>query len=275
YYLTRAEREILENHAPDMAESCHKQPFRLVELGVGDGEKTKILLRHFLSASLQFDYTPVDICQDALAGLTRSLEKHLGRHELRVHGVVAEYFEALSLLNRHDAHTMVLFLGSNIGNLRPDESRRFLERVRRTLVPGDRLLIGFDLKKDPALLLRAYNDAQGVTREFNFNLLDRINRELGGRFDRTLFQHYGPYNVACGRMESWLVSLVDQRVVVRGLGRVFKFARGEGIHVECSYKYTVEQIECMARASGFEVRRNFVDRQGWFVDSLWEAIPWC
>lgn len=275
YYLTRAEREILETYAPEMVESWHIQPLRLVELGVGDGEKTKILLRHFLSAGLPFDYTPVDICRDAMAGLTRSLETHLGRHNMRVRGVVAEYFDALSSLDRHDGHTMVLFLGSNIGNLRPDESRRFLQRVRRTLVPGDRLLIGFDLKKDPALLLRAYNDAQGVTREFNFNLLDRINRELGGRFDRALFKHYAPYNVACGRMESWLVSLVDQRVVVRGLGRVFKFAHGEGIHVECSYKYTVEQIDNMARASGFKVRRNFFDRRGWFVDSLWETVPWC
>lgn len=272
YYLTRAEREILENHAPEIVQSRHGQPLRLVELGAGDGEKTKILLRRLVAAGLPFDYTPIDICHDTLLVLARSLETHLGRQKIRIRGVVAEYFEALSSLDRHDGHTLVLFLGSNIGNLRPQESRRFLGRVRRMLVPGDRLLIGFDLKKDPALLLGAYNDEQGVTREFNFNLLDRINRELDGEFDRTLFRHYAPYNVTCGRMESWLVSLVDQRVAVRALRRTFKFACGEGIHVECSYKYTIEQIEGMARASGFEVYRNYTDRHGWFVDSLWEAV---
>lgn len=273
YYLYRAEKEILETYAAEMTERWHTRPFRLIELGAGDGEKTSILLRHLLAAGLQFDYTPIDICQDVLADLTRSLRKHAAPHDLRVHGIVAEYFEALSMLNGHHGHTMVLFLGSNVGNFRPDESRRFLRRVRRMLVPGDRLLIGFDLKKDPAVLLRAYDDSEGVTRDFNFNLLERINRELGGEFDRERFRHYGTYNVALGRMESWLVSLADQRVMVRGLGRSFKFARGEGIHVECSYKYTVEQIECMARANGFEARRNFFDRRGWFVDSLWEAAP--
>lgn len=273
YYLTRAEREILESHAPRMLESWQNQPFRVVELGAGDGEKTEVLLRHFLSAGLRFEYLPVDICHESLAGLIHSLKKHLGRHDLRIRAVVAEYFDALSALDRHEGRTLLLFLGSNIGNFRPRENRRFLTRVRQMLAAGDRLLIGFDLKKDPTLLVRAYNDAQGVTREFNLNLLDRINRELGGRFDRTLFEHHGRYNAARGRMESWLVSQVDQRVPVHGLCRVFRFARGEGIHVECSYKYTIEQIESMARANGFEVRRDFFDRRGWFVDSLWEAVP--
>jgi uncharacterized SAM-dependent methyltransferase len=168
---------------------------------------------------------------------------------------------------------LVLFLGSNIGNLQPREARHLLRCMRRSLAPGDRLLIGFDLKKDPSLLVSAYNDEQGVTREFNFNLLERINRELGGDFDRAKFRHYGPYNVALGRMESWLVSLVDQRVAVGELGRTFTFARGEGIHVECSYKYSLEQIERMAGASGFRTCQNLFDRRGWFVDSLWEAKP--
>lgn len=274
YYLTRAECEILQTNAGHLSELFGDRQFRLVELGAGDGGKTKLLLRQFLAAGLQFDYIPIDICEHALVELTGSLRRQMPQGTLRVHGIVAEYFQAMSLLDRRPTErTVVLFLGSNIGNFEPREARRFLRTLRRSLRSGDGLLIGFDLKKDPALLTRAYNDAQGVTREFNFNLLERINRELGGEFDRRRFRHYGAYNPRLGRMESWLVSLDDQQVAVRGLDRVFALARGEGIHVECSYKYDVQQIERLAVASGFEVRRHFFDRRRWFVDSLWRAAP--
>jgi L-histidine N-alpha-methyltransferase len=272
YYLTRSERQILETYAGELATQFAGGPFRLVELGAGDGGKTKILLRGFLRAGLQFEYLPVDICEEALVELTGSLHRQIPDREMRVHGIVAEYFDALSLLGRRPAErTVVLFLGSNIGNFEPRQARRFLRSVRRALSPGDRLLIGFDLKKDPEVLTRAYNDARGVTREFNFNLLARINRELGGEFDRKQFCHHGAYNVRLGRMESWLVSLQDQQVAIAELGRVFHFRRGEGIHVECSYKYDLPQIERLAAASGFEVRRQFFDRRQWFVDSLWHV----
>lgn len=271
YYLTRAEREVLRTYAPHAVAGWHARQFRMVELGAGDGQKTSLLLHHYLTAGLRFDYVPIDICQSAMIGLTRTLERHLGDHDLRVEAIVAEYFDALASLDSHAGPTLVLFLGSNIGNFAPREARRLLRRLRSSLRPGDRLLIGFDLKKDPALLVPAYNDAQGVTREFNFNLLQRINRELGGEFDCERFRHYGPYNVARGRMESWLVSLVEQQIAVRELDLVFAFAEGEGIRVERSYKYTIEQIERMARGSGFRVRRHFFDRRGWFADSLWEV----
>jgi L-histidine N-alpha-methyltransferase len=274
YYLTRAECEILQTYAGQLSELLGNRPFRLVELGVGDGAKTRSLLRHFLAGGLQFEYMPIDICEHALVELTGSLRRQMPEDTLRVHGIVAEYFEAMSLLDRRPTErTVVLFLGSNIGNFEPRDARRFLRTLRRSLRPGDSVLIGFDLKKDPALLTRAYNDAQGVTREFNFNLLERINRELGGEFDRRRFRHYGAYNPRLGRMESWLVSLDDQQVAVRELGRVFELARGEGIHVECSYKYDDKQIERLAASSGFDVRQQFFDRRHWFVDSLWTASP--
>jgi uncharacterized SAM-dependent methyltransferase len=191
---------------------------------------------------------------------------------LHIQGLAADYHEALADLAReHAGRDVVLFLGSNIGNFTHARSRHFLRRLRRSLRPGDLALVGFDLVKDPDVLRRAYNDAAGVTREFNFNLLDRINRELGGTFDRHRFTHCGTYNVRQQRMESWLVSTVDQEVLIRSLGRSFAFRAWEGIHVESSYKYSVPQIEALATAGGFHVRRHFFDARGYFVDSLWEA----
>jgi uncharacterized SAM-dependent methyltransferase len=166
----------------------------------------------------------------------------------------------------------VLFLGSSIGNFGHRQARRFLRGLRRSLKAGDFALIGFDLKKDLGTLQRAYDDAAGVTREFNLNLLDRINRELGGRFDRRRFDHHAAYNLRLGCMESWLVSRERQRVRVSGLERAFEFLAWEGIRVERSYKYDLEQIESLADAGGFRVCRHFFDSRRQFVDSLWEAV---
>ncbi len=273
YYLTRVEGEILDGYGDEIARLVRARPLRLVEFGAGDGRKTGRLLRSLLEADLELEYVPIDICESVLVELTGSLRRQMPDGDFRVRGIVGDYFDAFSLLDPAAGRTMVLFLGSNIGNFEPRGAVAFLRAVRRSLVPGDWLLIGFDLKKDPAVLSRAYNDAQGVTREFNFNLLERINRELGGDFNRRRFRHEAPYNIALGRMESWLVSLVAQRVCVPGVGRSFAFARGEGIHVECSYKYAPAQIARLAAAAGFLVRASFFDRRRWFVDSLWEAAP--
>lgn len=273
YYLTGAEREILQAHCGRLAERLSAEAFRLVELGAGDGRKTKVLLRHFVECGLQFEYVPVDICEEAVVGLTDSLRPLAADGKMRVNGMAAEYFEALAALSQREPQpTCVLFLGSNLGNFQPADAGRFLNGVRQTLRPGDRLLIGLDLKKDPETMIRAYNDSEGVTREFNLNLLDRINRELGGEFDRKQFQHRATYNQELGRMESWLFSVADQQVAVRGLDRRFSFRRGEGIYLECSCKYDLEQIERMAQMNGFEVDEHFFDRRRWFVDSLWRAV---
>jgi len=272
YYLTRCEREILETCREDLAREAGRGPFRLVELGAGDGHKTEVLLRHFLKGGLRFQYVPVDICRETVAALAAKLRETPDLAGLCAHGIVAEYFDALALLEKRNAHrNMVLFLGSNIGNFDPFDARQFLRGLRESLHPGDLALIGFDLKKDPGLLNLAYNDAEGITRAFNLNLLDRINRELGGRFDRRRFVHYGCYNVLHARMESWLVSTQAQEVEIRRLHRTFPFAAWEGIHVECSYKYDVAEIEAMAQSAGFCVRQHFFDRRKYFADSLWEA----
>ncbi|MEN6495157.1 MAG: L-histidine N(alpha)-methyltransferase [Thermoguttaceae bacterium] len=272
YYLTRCEREILHRGKCQLAGAVAREPFRLVELGAGDGRKTRILLRHFLAERLEFNYVPVDICRETIADLADSLHHHDGLATLSVHGIVAEYFDALHLLSQRSAErNFVLFLGSNIGNFDPFDARQFLAGLRESLNPGDLVLIGFDLKKAPEILHRAYNDAQGITREFNLNLLDRINRELGGRFDRRRFVHYGSYNVLQSRMESWLVSTEAQRVEIRQLGEVVTLEPWEGIHVECSYKYDLSEIETMADSTGFCVQAHLFDAQKYFVDSLWQV----
>jgi L-histidine Nalpha-methyltransferase len=270
YYLTGCEREILTTHAPDLAKSVGGDPFRLIEIGAGDGHKTEILLHHFLHEGLAFEYVPIDICERSVVGLVHKLRHTLRTSGLKVRGIVADYSDALSSLARDpEMRSLVLFLGSSIGNFTHHESLDFLRGLHDLLRPGDLLLMGFDLKKDAAILQRAYDDSLGVTREFNLNLLDRINRELGGDFDRWMFRHQAVYNHDEGCMESYLVSRAAQRVSISALGRRFAFHEEEAIHVERSCKYDLPQIESFATESGFGVRRHFFDRRHWFLDSLW------
>lgn len=266
YYLTACEAEILYDQRASIAGQM-RGPFRLVELGAGDGRKTKILLRHFLETGLDFEFVPVDISESALAGLNDSL--HREWPALRVEGLVAEYFDGLRwLAKRDDLPTLVLFLGSNIGNFEPGGDARFLKLLHDALKPGDTALVGFDLLKDPSVLIPAYDDAAGVTREFNLNLLDRINRELRANFKRSAFDHKAVFNAELGRMESWLISTRAQTVEVPGAGSSFKFTKGEGIHVESSFKYTLEQIATLAASAGFELQRTLLDKRGWFCDAI-------
>lgn len=279
YYPTRCELEILKNSAQEVVSPFIESPFRLLELGAGDGRKTARLLKYFLEWGLEFIYVPIDICEEAVAGLVEFLKRSFTDSALRVRGVVAEYFDALAWLSteegmRHAGNGMknlVLFLGSNIGNFDDVGARRFLRHLWYYLNHNDYALIGFDLKKDISILEPAYNDARGVTREFNLNLLERINRELGADFDRTKFVHYSRYNVARGRMESWLVSMEAQTVSIPALEKTFQFGVGEGIHVENSYKYSTGEIEQLAAATGFVAENSFFDSRRYFTDSLWRV----
>jgi len=272
YYPTRCELEILQTYRCELAELFGDEPVELVELGPGDGTKTELLLRAFFDRGVTFEYVPIDISEAAIRELGAGFDRRFDRTPLTVRGIVAEYFDALRFLkSRQTNRYLVLFLGSNIGNLDRCEARQFLHDLRTALSPGDSLLIGIDLKKDVDVLTRAYNDSAGVTRACNFNLLRRINRELGADFDLDAFEHYGPYNVLRGRMESWLVSRRRQEVHVERLGRSFHFEAWEGIHVENSYKYDLTEIELLAESAHFEVVRHYTDRQGYFVDSLWRA----
>jgi len=272
YYLTRCEQEILETHGSRIAEAIGERSFRLMELGVGDGRKTEVLLRQFLAAGLNLEYNPIDICRQTVLDVTSTLRRRLPHASLRMHGMVAEYFDALDMLRRNSGRrNLVLFLGSSIGNFAQHGTRRFLRGLRSSLNAGDFALLGFDLKKDLGVLHRAYNDSAGVTRAFNFNLLKRVNRELGGEFDLSRFTHHGAYNARQECMESWLVSTEEQHIPIGALGRSFSFRAWEGIRLECSYKYDLSTIADLAAGAGFRVRQNFLDSRGYFVNSLWQA----
>lgn len=270
YYLTNCEQETLQRNRKRIAEYVSATPFNLVELGSGDGRKTRILIEHFLEHNLDFRYVPIDISQSAMEELLADLGKEYP--SLQIEGLVSDYFTGLKWLNnRHKRKNLVLFLGSNIGNFNAGRSRFFLRHLWNSLRDGDNLLIGFDHKKDIDLLEAAYNDSQGVTAEFNINLLKRINRELGGQFDVNKFRHFGTYDVFSGAMESYLVSLEQQEVFIEAIGRSFAFGPWEPIHTEYSYKYLESDVNTLAEDTGFAVKEHLYDSPKYFIDSIWEV----
>ena len=272
YYPTQCEAQILERHGGKIAEHLKGQSFNLVELGCGDGAKTILLLNNLLKQTEKFTFVPLDISRAAVDFLLQNLEKQYGSIPFGIKGLVAEYFQGLSwLTDNASERNIVLFLGSNIGNLNKPTALRFLRHLWYSLNPGDFVLIGFDLKKDLDVLYNAYNDSAGVTKEFNFNVLDRINSALKGDFDRSKFQHQGLYNVQNGAMESYLISQERHSVWIEDLGKEFRFEPWEAIHMEYSYKYLDTDMEFLAAGTGYRIVENFTDDRGYFIDSLWQV----
>jgi L-histidine N-alpha-methyltransferase len=271
YYPTRCEREILETHADAIIGPVANRRLNLVDLGAGDGSKTVILLEHLKRRGADVCYVPIDISEEAMRSVVNVTRQRLP--EQRVGGLVAEYTDGLRWLRHQDDErtNLVLFLGSNIGNFPKVQARGFLRRLWCGLGTGDHVLIGFDLKKDIEILLRAYNDREGLTRAFNLNLLDRINRELGANFDPSKFRHYGTYDVHLGAMTSYLVSLEHQAVQIDALEHEFEFDAWEAVHTEYSYKYLESDIDGLAEYTGFSIVDRFYDKKRFFTDSLWRA----
>lgn len=271
YYLTRCELGILKDRAHELGRLLEERSFNLVELGAGDGCKAAILIRRFFDMKREFRYYPIDISAAAMRTLTRRLGPLFP--SLEGEGIVAEYFDGLHWLNRlTERRNLVLFLGSNLGNFGKREAGIFLHNLWTALNPGDLVMIGFDLKKDIETMVRAYDDSQGVTAAFNLNLLDRINRELGGDFDLDGFRFYSTYDVFSGAIESYVVSLRDQVVFVRDIGQSFEFRSWEPIHTEYSYKYLDSDIVDLAAATGFRIEAQLFDSGRRFVDSVWRVI---
>jgi dimethylhistidine N-methyltransferase len=266
YYLTRAEREILLARADAIA-ALFPQPISLVELGSGSSVKTRLLIEAFRRRHGALRYVPIDISPSILAESARSLRQEYPGLELVA--VAAEYEEGLRRITHgRDRARLILWLGSNVGNFERSDAAAFLARVRAMMRPADRLLMGVDLRKPPAVLEAAYDDAQGVTARFNMNILARINRELGGQFDPGSFRHLARYDEEEGRVEMHLESLRPQRVQICELGQTFSFAPGETIHTENSYKYSLSEIDALAGAAGLQVAARWLDSCSRFSANL-------
>jgi dimethylhistidine N-methyltransferase len=268
YYPTRTEALILETHKHGLLEALRGHPWHLVDLGAGDAAKTRILIDCFYREGLGFEYVPADISPYALDDLTARLRASYP--DLPVRRVAGDYQHAIGWMGRHlEGRKLVLFLGSNIGNFTEAETIRFLQHIHRTMGPGDRLLVGFDLRKEGHVIHRAYNDAAGVTEAFNKNLLLRINTGLGGHFDPDTFDFHAHYDPVSGFVRSFLTSKIEQQVRVDAFDRSFGFRAWEAIHTENSRKYGLDEIEALAAAAGFAVEKHLFDPQRWFTDSIW------
>jgi L-histidine N-alpha-methyltransferase len=266
YYPTRAEREILTDRAAEIAAQARAST--LVELGSGSGDKTRVLLDALREAGPLAEYVPVDVSESALTiAASRMTERYPG---LRVHAVLSDFTEHLGLPDSAGPR-LVVFLGGTIGNLLPGERAEFLASVRAGLRPGDALLLGTDLVKDPAVLVAAYDDAAGVTAEFNKNILRVLNSELGADFDLDEFEHVAVWDAHEEWMEMRLRSVTDQTVTVPGLGIVVPFADGEEMRTEISAKFRREGVAAELAAAGLELASWWTDKAGRFGLSL--SVP--
>jgi dimethylhistidine N-methyltransferase len=267
YYPTRTETAILDANAAEIA-ALVPADAAMVEFGAGSSAKARILLR---AAGQVTAYVPVDISSEFLSNEAMRLREDMPK--LRVLPVAADFTKPFELPAVLGAKPRVgFFPGSTIGNFEPHEAHAFLRHAATLLGRGALLIIGVDLVKDPAILNAAYNDAAGVTAAFNLNLLERINRELDGEFKLENFRHRAFYNREKQRVEMHLVSLVRQKV--RVMGKLVDFRRGETIHTENSYKYTVELFRSHARSAGWTPAASWLDAQGYFsVHALVAAAP--
>jgi dimethylhistidine N-methyltransferase len=281
YYPTRREAGILRDQGHAIAAQIGPRPVVVMELGAGDGRKTRFLLSALLAAKTSFTYMPIDVSREALETLCARLGREFGPsfREQHCRPFLGDNLEASRTIGQRRAELgglsadrrLAVFLGSSIGNQSKPELERFLGALRATLHDGDLLLIGFDLVKDPARLFSAYSDASGVTRDFNLNLLERMNRELGANFDARAFGHHAIWNPEIEGMESWLIAERDQTVSIRAVGRSFEIRKWEGIRTEISLKFRDEDLMSLAARTGFHQRARFIDPEGDFADALWEA----
>jgi len=273
YYLTKAEFEIFSTQTSEIFESftTANETFDLIELGAGDGSKTSLLVDYFIKQTADFTYVPIDISAEALSFLTEKFKTQFPGLSMQTEQ--GDYFLTLKTFqSKSDKRKIILFLGSNIGNFGKEQAQNFFRQLRAVMNNTDLLFIGFDLQKDPRVILRAYDDAQNVTAEFNLNLLTRINGELGANFNLEDFSHYASYHPIEGAARSFLISRKAQKVFVESLNKTFEFAAWEPIFMEISQKYNSATIEELAQTSGFEVSKYFFDSQKFYTNALWKPV---
>jgi len=277
YYLTRTERGILTAHAAEMiaqagAGSRLRPRLRIVELGAGSADKTRLLLKAATELQGAVQYEPVDVSATALEAARRRIELEIAGVTVTPRVMDYTHGDGSRLLFDCRERRLVVYIGSSIGNFEPHQAAKLLRRVRAGLKTGDGFLLGVDLAKEDSILLAAYDDAAGVTAAFNRNLLVRLNRELDAEFEPEGFAHCALWNEAESRIEMHLKSRGAQHVRVRALDLTVEFAAGESIHTENSYKYRPGQAEVLLAEAGFRAEATWTDARGWFAVCLGRAV---
>ena len=277
YYLNRIESQILKNSIDKILEIIGDEEISLVELGNGNSSKTRILLRPMLRRLNKASYFPIDV---SLKMLKKSIADLFREYtNLKIYGVCSDYFTGLVKINEFvkfkksiPKKKFIIFLGSSIGNFDPKDAMDFLHSIARYVRNEDLLLIGIDLEKNKSILDRAYNDKNGITAKFNINVLARINRELDGEFNISKFEHKSFYNTRKHRIEMHLESKLDQQVRIGSIGKIFYFKKGETIHTENSYKYSLPRFNSLVKKAGLQVIRNFTDPNKQFTLILLKKV---
>lgn len=269
YYLTRSELDIFQNKTEDIINDLKlytNTHFELIELGAGDGLKTKKLLSALDKQLFKFDYLPIDISINALNLLKRDLSKTLPNVSVKTQQ--GDYFEVLESLKHSNKPKVILFLGSNIGNMEDKKAAQFIYNLGANLNPGDKLLLGVDLIKSKEIVLPAYNDTKGITAKFNLNLLHRINEELNADFNLEKFEHQPEYSEDEGIAKSYIVSTIKQTVTINALKTSYSFEAGEKIHTEISRKYNDTLIEKLIVNTNFMLDTKILDSKTYFADYI-------
>ena len=259
YYLPEAEMEIIENQTSSIIHDLNLKDDTLdvIELGAGDGSKTLSFIEQLSSTNIQVRYYPLDISPEVLEINRGLMHRHLP--DVTVHPIAGNFFETITQIPKTGNKRLILYMGSSIGNLSDREIANLLESIRSVMNPTDAALIAFDLKKSPQTILKAYDDSQGITRQFNLNLLHRMNRELNADFDVSQFEHFPTYDPVSGTVYSYLISKREQTVRLDNGNHSFDFEPFEAIHTEISRKFSLSQIEWICSANGFVTERCYAD----------------
>jgi len=270
YYLTKAEYNIIDKYKTNLREVFNTNgAFDLIELGAGDGKKTKVLLKELVHNQVDFTYIPIDISQHAINELTDSLTSLLPN--LEVKGEQGTYFKVLKRLATYNKRPKVIIvLGSNIGNLEHPKAIDFLKKLKNVMSTDDYLFMGFDQKKDPLTIQNAYADSQGITQEFNRNLLYRINKEMNANFPVDNFEHWESYDPETGTAKSYLIATKPCNVELKKLNLQVSFKKWETIHCEISQKYDDDTVEWLANESDLKINKIYEDDKKLFKDYLFK-----
>lgn len=261
YYLTKAEFDILQQNKTEICKQFYaKDGFDLIELGAGDGQKTKLILQELVDQKMDFNYLPIDISQNVLDDLEKNINRDIP--EVNIKCQQGSYFDVLKgLADYNKRKKVIIVLGSNIGNLLHEEAIDFLQQIQKSMGAFDMLFMGFDQKKHPQKIIDAYNDSQGVTAAFNKNLLKRINNEFSADFDLDQFMHWESYDPETGTARSFLISKTDQQVDIKSLDMQVDFHQWETVHTEISQKYNDAVVSWLAKQAQLEIDNNFTDRE--------------